>query len=205
MKSYPSITVKTREDVNAWVFPKYDGSNIRAEWNKKRGFYKFGSRTRLIGDDEKPLGQSIELIKKHYESLSDVFSKKGYESVVCFFEFFGQHSQFGNHNAEEPHEVILFDIAPYKKGILEPDEFIDLAGPYVKIPPTLYYGKINTTLIQEVKVGTLEGMTFEGVVCKSKNDKKTKMPIMFKIKSEAWYKALKEYCHGDENLFKELS
>ena len=44
-------------------------------------------------------------------------------------------------------------------------------------------------------------MTFEGVVAKGVNDKLTKMPIMFKIKSKAWLDKLKEYCKDDERLF----
>jgi hypothetical protein len=48
-------------------------------------------------------------------------------------------------------------------------------------------------------------MTFEGVVCKGANDKKTKMPIMFKIKSQAWLDKLKEHCKEDEALFNKLA
>jgi hypothetical protein len=47
-------------------------------------------------------------------------------------------------------------------------------------------------------------MTFEGVVCKGANDKATRMPIMFKIKSKAWLEKLREYCKGDDKLFERL-
>jgi hypothetical protein len=43
MKTYPSIS---RDIVGQpiYAFDKLDGSNIRAEWSKKNGFHKFGSR-----------------------------------------------------------------------------------------------------------------------------------------------------------------
>ncbi len=172
---------------------------------RRGGFYKFGSRTRLVGADEKPLGESVALVQKKYEPLCAIFADKRYDSAVCFFEFFGQHSWFGTHDLNELHDVVLFDIAPYKRGILEPDDFIRLVDEQVEIAPVLYYGKANQTLIDQVKTATLPGMPFEGVVCKGKNDKKTKMPIMFKIKNEAWYAALRKHCHGDEKLFESLA
>jgi hypothetical protein len=48
-------------------------------------------------------------------------------------------------------------------------------------------------------------MSLEGVVCKGANDKKTNMPIMFKIKSKAWLQRLKEHCKDDEALFERLA
>jgi len=203
MKDYPSIPAEIR-NINIFAFPKYDGSNIRAEWSKKKGFYKFGSRTRLLGADEKPLGEAISLLLNKYSKLEKVFSDKRYESVVCFFEFFGDNSQFGIH-IDEPHDVVLFDIAPYKKGILEPKEFINLVEGVVDYSPVIYTGNANQQLIDQVKSSTLPGMAFEGIVCKSKNDKKTKQPIMFKIKSEAWYDKLRAHCKGNQKLFDYLA
>ena len=43
MKQYPTIP-KTIQSIDIIAFDKLDGSNIRAEWNPKKGFYKFGSR-----------------------------------------------------------------------------------------------------------------------------------------------------------------
>ena len=51
MKQYPSISHDIRS-VQAYAFDKLDGSNIRAEWHPKKGFWKFGSRTRLLGTDQ---------------------------------------------------------------------------------------------------------------------------------------------------------
>ena len=62
MKSYPTIPRQNRRLNYAYVFDKLDGSNIRAEWNPKKGFYKFGSRTRLLGTDQEFIAEAQELI-----------------------------------------------------------------------------------------------------------------------------------------------
>lgn len=203
MKSYPSISKEIRQDLYIYAFDKLDGSNIRAEWNPKKGFYKFGTRTQLI-DSQSQFGKAIPLIKEKYEQdLLNVFKNQKWESVICFFEFFGPSSFAGSHNSEEQQTVVLLDAAPYKHGLLEPADFIKYFG-HLDTAKLLYEGHIDVALFDAVKQSTLDGMTFEGVVCKSANDKKTKAPIMFKIKSQAWLNKLKEYCKGDESLFQRL-
>jgi uncharacterized protein (DUF2147 family) len=73
------------------------------------------------------------------------------------------------------------------------------------IPKVLYDGRVNEELFDKVKQSSLPGMTFEGCVCKGANDKATKMPIMFKIKSKAWLDKLKVYCNGNDKLFEQLA
>jgi hypothetical protein len=205
MKSYPSINKDIRHDVHIYAFDKLDGSNIRAEWSAKRGFYKFGTRNQLIDESATPCGQAIPLIKEKYEEhLGMVFKEQRWREVVCFFEFYGEKSFAGYHFEDDPKTVTLFDVNVYKEGLLEPREFIKLFG-HLDIAKVLYEGRVNTTLFDKVKQSTLEGMTFEGVVCKGANDKKTKMPIMFKIKSKAWLDKLKIHCGNDERLFEKLS
>lgn len=205
MKEYPSISKEIRTDINIYAFDKYDGSNIRGEWSKKRGFYKFGSKTRLLGEDDKILGESIVLVRaKYQESLGEIFLRKKWDQVTCFFEFFGPNSFAGNHDLTEKHDVVLFDVNLYKRGLLNPAEFIDLFG-HLDIPQVLYYGKANSFLVEQIRTGTLSGMTFEGCVCKGRNVKKTHIPIMFKIKNQAWLDKLKSRCQEDEKLFQFLS
>lgn len=205
MKSYPSISKEIRHNVYIYAFGKIDGSNIRAEWNCKRGFYKFGSKTQLIDEKTKPFGAAIPLLKEKYENdLSKVFKEQGWKDAMCFFEYWGPSSFAGNHNFEEKMDITLLDVNPYKQGILFPADFIELFG-HLDIPKVCYEGYVTTELFDQIKQSTLEGMPLEGVVCKGANDKLTKMPIMFKVKSKAWLEKLREYCKGDENLFEKLS
>jgi len=205
MKSYPSIDKDPRQDVHIYAFDKLDGSNIRAEWNPKKGFYKFGSRNQLIDVTHKPLGEAVTLIKEKYEDhMAMVFKEQGWREVVCFFEFLGPTSFAGYHNSSEEHSVTLFDVDVYRHGLLEPREFIKLFG-HLDIPKVLYEGKANATFFEQVRTSSLPGVTSEGVVCKGANDKKTHMPILFKIKTRAWLDKLKAHCGSDDKLFTKLA
>src|SRR5690348_2974395 len=117
MKQYPTISKQT-QNVPIYAFDKIDGSNIRAEWDRKKGFCKFGSRHQLIDNTHLFLGEAPDLVRQKYEKqLTDVFKKERFESAVCFFEFSGPSSFAGTHNKEEKHDVVLFDIDVYKKGL----------------------------------------------------------------------------------------
>lgn len=204
MKSYPSITKDVRNDLYIYAFDKIDGSQIRAEWNSKRGFYKFGTKNQLIDASSNPWGRAIKLINDKYSnSLGKIFTEQKWKDAICFFELWGPSSFAGSHNFEENQTVTLFDVNPYKQGILEPRQFIHLFG-HLDTPKALYEGQVSIELFDGVKQSTLQGMTFEGVVCKAANDKATKMPIMFKIKSKAWLDKVKIYCNGNEKLFEQL-
>lgn len=74
------------------------------------------------------------------------------------------------------------------------------------IPAVLHHGKVGKEMIDKVKSSTLEGMTFEGVVCKAANPnrKKTSHPVMFKIKSNAWLDKLKTFCGEDIKMFERM-
>jgi len=205
MKHYPSITKEVCHGVHIWAFDKLDGSNIRAEWNTKRGFYKFGTRKTLIDASTKPWGKAIQLINDKYASdLEMVFREQKWRDVICFFEMWGPSSFAGFHNFEEDLTVTLFDVNPYKMGILEPREFLRYFG-HLDHPKVLYEGQVSVALFDKVKQSTMPGMTFEGVVCKGASQTNAQMPVMFKIKSQAWLNKLREYCKGNENLFNMLS
>jgi hypothetical protein len=191
--------------LSMYGFDKLDGNNFRSEWSRKRKFYKFGSRNQLIGEDCLLLKQAPAiLVTKFEKELSDIFIKARYEHVTCFFEFHGKNSFAGIHDPAEIQTLSLIDVNPYKQGILPPKEYLHLVG-HLDIAKLLYHGVPTYEFVQQVKNGTLPGMTFEGVVCKARNNKKTPIPLMFKIKSDAWIKKLTEYCNGDETLFKKLS
>lgn len=205
MKHYPSITKEIHHDVHIYAFDKLDGSNIRAEWNTKKGFYKYGTKNQLIDSSTKPWGKAIELLNDKYgNDLSMVFKEQKWRDVICFFELWGPNSFAGNHNFEEELTVTLFDANPHKMGILEPREFLRFFG-HLDHAPVLYEGRVSVELFDKVKQSTLPGMTFEGVVCKGPSQNNAQMPIMFKIKSKAWLDKLRAYCKGNESLFEMLS
>jgi len=203
MKQYPTMSGKILRNIDIYAFDKLDGSNIRAEWNRKRGFYKFGSRKRLLGSDQESIVDAQDIIITKYEKdLAIIFRKEGWDRVICFFEFYGDNSFAGQHENER-HDVILLDVNPYKKGIMLPQDFIRTFS-WVHTPKVLHYGKANASFESTVRQGLIQGMTFEGVVCKGPLDKKKKMVTMFKIKSHAWLDKLRGYCGDNEKLFEEM-
>ena len=203
MKSYPSIDREVRRKTPIYAFDKADGSQIRAEWSKKAGWYKFGSRNVLLGEDHQYLGKAIDIFKNKYgDDLAKIFLKQHWQQVILFGEFWGPKSFAGLHEKEDAHTVTLFDVNPHKKGILLPQDFMKLFGD-LDHAPLLYRGNANQEFEEEVRSGKLEGMTFEGVVCKGAYVSPG-LPLMFKIKNRAWIEKLRERCAGDEKLFQQL-
>lgn len=202
MKEYPSIQGEIVRDP-IYAFDKLDGSNIRAEWSKKRGFYKFGKRHGLVDETDPLLGEAKGLVLETYsEALGRIFTKQRWQQALCFFEFHGPGSFAGNHS-DEPHEVTLFDVSYEKKGFLEPKPFLKLFEGRVKIAPLLYHGNPNATFVESVHNRQLEGMTFEGVVCKGPLVSPGR-PLMFKIKSRAWIEAVKTRFASQPELLAQL-
>jgi len=205
MKSYPAISGNHDYSNIFYVFDKLDGTNIRAEWSKKKGFYKFGTRNQLIDKTNTQWGKSIFLISEIESEFGKIMKKFNISSTVGFFEFYGPSSFAGQHDLSDEMKISLFDLSPDKKGLIEPRIFLEyFKDSNINIPKLLYNGKIGSEFINSVKSDTLEGITFEGVVCKSINYKSPGLPFMFKIKTNKWLDKLKAYCKEDELKFKEL-
>lgn len=201
MKTYPSIEKKFSKKESYYLFDKLDGSNIRAEWSKKRGFYKFGSRNALIDENHEQLGESVLLIKELEEEFTKIARSEKIDRFIAFFEFLGENSFAGSHSAE-PHKVVLIDFNIYKKGFMPPKKFIEIFEDRIEIPKLIYIGKINETILSEIRNNTLNGMTFEGVIGKriigsSSHD-------YFKYKSQAWLDKLKDTCGNNITLYNRL-
>lgn len=202
MELYPSIPTEILK-LPIYAFDKLDGSNIRAEWTRKNGFFKFGTRKRLLDPNEEPLGEAVALIQAKYsEELNQIFRKQRLEKATAFFEFYGKNSFAGIHQDEE-HNVVLFDVHIAKKGFLLPKEFINIFDERVEIPAVLYNGIANDVFIKSVKESSLDGMTYEGVVCKGALNRHNQV-TRFKIKSEEWKDAVKEKYQNKPWLLKEL-
>lgn len=97
----------------------------------------------------------------------------------------------------------LGDVAPFGRGLVPPDEFLAWFG-HLDTARLLYHGCVDRNFVASVRDGSLPGVTSEGVVCKS-TEQERRVPIMFKIKTQAWLDRLRDLCSGDDALFAELA
>ena len=177
------------------AFDKLDGSNIRCEYSTKLGFYKFGTRNMMIDEASEPFGFAINLFKEKYEKgLTDIFKSKDYRNIlsfVCFAELVGPNSAFGQHEfATDKMDIVLFDISQYKKGFVQPKQFVKDFGD-LGIPKVVYEGNLNKEFVQRVKTNEF-GLT-EGVIAKGVTKTKKGADNIFqcKIKTDDWFVRLR--------------
>jgi hypothetical protein len=195
MKSYPSILNATGKNFiemqNVYVFDKLDGSNLRFEWNRKSGWYKYGTRTRLFDASDPDFGIAISIFNETLsEGLTKIAKDNRWESFVVFAEFWGENSFAGKHDPLDKKHLTLIDAAPYKKGIIGPKHFLQI---FSSLPIPTFIGCMNwnKSLIERVKLGEMKGITFEGVVGKVGEGHKL---MMRKAKTQAWKdKVLAQY------------
>ncbi len=106
MKQYLEIQGPSKAPrENCIAFYKYDGSNVRAEWTRKRGWSKFGSRKVLI-DETHPLGDAINIFLQTYgDDLEKIFKNhklfRNCQNVTVFGEYFGENSFAGWHDPND--------------------------------------------------------------------------------------------------------
>lgn len=203
MKEYPSIPhsggTSFRELPNAYVFDKLDGSNLRFEWNRKKGWHKFGTRTRLFDQTDWQFGRAIPIFQATLaEPLAKIFTAQRWDQCIVFAEHWGPSSFAGSHHAPvtnkplDPDLVMrldLIDVAPHKQGILGPAEFVRL---FSDLPSAKLLGRFNWTrgFVERVWRGELEGVTLEGVIGKIGHGK-THDLVMAKAKTEVWVNRVK--------------
>jgi len=204
LKQYPTID-RDFHSGPFYVFDKLDGSNVRTEWTRKKGFGKFGRRHGLLDDTNPLLSERAPtlILDKYGDDLHDVFKRMRVERVTAFFEFWGPNSFAGNHEESDEQTVTLLDVIPYKQGMLEPAKFLRQFG-HLDLPALLHQGNVTQAMVQQIKTGTLPGMTFEGVVCKGHYERKLGRPVMFKIKNSAWIDKLRAFCGNNETLFQRM-
>lgn len=186
MKPYPSISRSTGQDFRefeAYVFDKLDGSNLRVEWSRKQGWCKFGTRNRLFDQSDEVFGEAIPLFRNTLaDGVEKVVRDQRWDRVTIFMEFWGRESFAGQHVPEDPKFLTLFDVNPYKQGILGPKQFIDLFE-HLDIPRTLGRVKWTRGFVERVRQGAVDGITLEGVVGKAGTRHDL---VMAKAKTQAW-------------------
>ena len=208
MKSYPKIDYYNKGIIGSPVicFDKLDGSNIRFEWSRKRGWYKFGTKNVMITADDENFGKAIPLfLDKYGDSLPQAFSNRynKVENFVVFCEYLGPNSFAGWHDPNDTMDIVLFDVNQYKRGFIQPFEFLDNFG-HLHIPKVIYNGKYTEDLIADVKsnkYGLKEGVVGKGL---TKTKKEGEQIWMVKVKINEWLKKVKEKM-GIKALMEELN
>ena len=200
MKEYPSILGPTGDFGKQCIaFYKYDGSNLRVEWTPKRGWSKWGTRSRLFDTSDATFGPAIALFMEQQAEgiekvIRDTKEFRNNERVTVYFEFFGPKSFAGLHDIElpnEPMETRVFDINFHKKGLLGPRAFVKHFG-HLRVAEVLYEGPFNQTLIEDVRHRRLP--VWEGIIAKGGDGHGL---WMRKVKSLDYLAKLKEVFHGD--------
>lgn len=154
------------------------------EWTRKRGWNKFGTRTRLFDESDPDFGKAIRIFRCEWEdSLTRVAMKARWNHLIVFMEFHGEKSFAGKHDPEDRKTLTLFDACPEKKGILGPREFLDTFDG-LKIPKFFGIYRWTRGFVDRVRAGQEPaGMTFEGVVGKAGTRHDL---VMGKAKTQAW-------------------
>lgn len=189
MKSYPSIpraTGTSFREFHAEVWDKIDGSQIRAEWSRKKGWFKFGSKGRLLDETDELLGPARPLFVSTLAApLARIAKDKRMQNLIVFMEFWGARSFAGNHEAGDPKFLTVFDASADKRALLPSGEFRRLFEGQVNTPSFL--GRFNWTrgFVERVRSGDVPGITFEGVVGKGPKG------VMAKAKTQAWIDKVK--------------
>jgi len=184
MKSYPSIVYPPRSGAGyLHTFEKLDGSNLRFEWSKKKGWYKVGTRRRLLSEESPIFQPALPIFNEALaEPCEKIIRDQRWQRAVVFCEYYGPKSLAGRHKEGDDMTLTVIDVAPYKKGILSPTDFLKLFG---ELGPH-YLGYLNWSphFISQVHQGLVEDAGFEGVVGKASEGKhKLKM---YKTKNQAW-------------------
>jgi hypothetical protein len=160
------------------AFEKYDGTNLHWDWDRDFGWHAFGTRRdqfNLLPEGVERFGRTHEHLRPAPDlflaTLADgverVFRENGryreYSSLKVFTEFLGPNSFAGLHKAEDPKQVVLFDVWVDGFGLAGPRQFVDDFG-QLPIARVIYEGKLTGRFAEDVRTGKY-GVT-EGVVCK---------------------------------------
>jgi len=201
MKHYPSITHYDNSflGISMIAFDKLDGSNLRFEWDKKKGWNKFGTRrTMLNKEDSLYIGVDL-FLSKYSEGLEKIFVDdkdfRGVKEFTVFCELHGPGSSFGQHDFVDM-DVVLIDVNPLKKGFLPPREFIKKFHG-LGTPEVLFDGILTEDEVLKIQSSKI---IKEGAVCKWMNNKHIQM---CKIKTDKWLDTLKSK-YGQEALDEEF-
>jgi len=222
MIEYPTIQNSSKAPrINSVGFAKFDGSNFRAKWTKKRGFNLYGSRHQLIDETDSFLGNAVKIFKERYkDTLENLISKnknfRNEREIVVFGEYVGPKSFAGMHyDKPEDMDIIFFDIlvGQINRKFLKPYDFIEITKDLVPTSPVLYIGNLTDQLITDVREGKYDSEfnkltnnkypIFEGLICKGTTyqGQYRGSICMTKIKTNKYFELLKSK-YGEEGILK---
>jgi len=160
------------------AFEKYDGTNLHWDWDRDFGWHSFGTRR----DDFNLTTSGVESFVQAHPGLDEcvsVFEATLADSIdqvlrasnhYCqfsafkvFTEFCGPNSFAGMHKADDPKQLILFDVSAEPFGLIGPDQFVADFG-HLPSARVVYRGKFTGQFAEDVRRGKY-GVA-EGVVCK---------------------------------------
>jgi len=188
MEQYPTILGSSKAPLGkpCIAFYKYDGSNLRWEWNPKKGWHKFGTRHQLFDSSNPLFGQAIPIfLNTMGDEIVERVKKinKKIHRITAFTEFFGPSSFAGKHEIDELKELRLFDVYLFHQGMMLPKEFVKTFGDLPYTAQIVYQGNLNKQFIDDVRTGKYP--VIEGVVAKG-ND------FSVKIKTNSYFQKLNE-------------
>lgn len=201
--AYPKIPGSTHApSAQCIAFEKCDGTNLHWIWERELGWYAFGMRRNRYDLDERGI---IEFNTNHrgYSDVSEIFKRElatpleeifqthpDYNSneITVFTEYLGPNSFAGLHKADDPKELVLFDVMT-ENGIVEPNKFVT-DFQIVRTPSVIYRGKLSGKFTHEVRQGKYD--VSEGVVCKGCDGGNI---WMVKIKTNEYMERLKQAFH----------
>jgi len=198
MKSYPSISRVDPAlgwDQDLYTFDKLDGSNLRFEWSRKTGWFKYGTRKRLIDKSDPIFGPAIPLFMETLaEPIAEIAHNNKWVNIVAFAEYWGKNSLAGRHDPDDPKQLTLFDVSIYRYGMLGPKEFLEHFK-YLNIPNFLGVKRWDKDFVNSVRSSSLDGITLEGVVGKSGHYNDL---TLVKCKTNNWFDAIRRLYSEDE-------
>jgi hypothetical protein len=202
MLHYPKIPGSRHcPDGRCVAFEKYDGTNLHWEWEREFGWHSFGTRrdeftlTR-IGIEQfvqahAHLSECVEVFRAHLADgiekvFIDVARYREFTSLKVFTEFFGPNSFAGLHKADEPKQLVLFDVMAETFGFIGPESFVADFG-HLGSARVVYRGKLTGKFCDDVRQGRYD--VAEGVV--GKGGRGGADLWMVKIKTYAYLERLK--------------
>lgn len=186
MKQYPSIPNCNGQGFEGLgivdVFDKLDGQNLRFEFSRKRGWYKYGSRTQMIDESDPRWAPAIRMFNESTGPLILDCFKRSPQKLVVFCEWWGPQSFCGMHEPGDEMRLTLFDACVDNKGWMDPRDFRKTFEGKTNTPSHLGQHNWTRGFIDRVRQGDLP-CTFEGVVGKTIQGSQLKMG---KAKTQVW-------------------